>query len=313
MIIFSEMNSLMLSIDRTYTLLILLPFVFMFSVRSQEYGVTTIQNYKNTLNVFALKPPNNLNFCEEYVPINSSDIRERFDRELLVNTYWQSNMMLLIKRANKWFPMIEKILNEEGLPDDFKYLAVIESGLQNSRSPRGAKGFWQLMPSTAKEFGLEVNSNVDERYHVEKSTRVACQYLKKAKNKFGNWTLAAAAFNRGIHGIEKELLKQKVKSYYDLLLNDETKRYIFRILAVKIIMSNPKKYGYIFEQSDLYELPSTRIINWDLPINNIASFAEEQGINYKLLKIFNPWLIQNHLNNNSRKKYKIKIPLVCSD
>ena len=169
------------------------------------------------------------------------------------------------------------------------------------------------MPSTAKEFGLEVNSNVDERYHVEKSTRVACHYLKKAKNKFGNWTLSAAAFNRGIHGIEKELLRQKVKSYYDLLLNEETRRYVFRILAVKIIMSNPNNYGYNFEQSDLYELTPTRIINWDLPIQNIASFAEEQGINYKLLKIFNPWLIQNHLNNKSRKKYQIKIPLVCCD
>ena len=313
MIIFNQMNPLMVCIDRTYIFLILLSFVSIFSARTQEYDVTPIQNYKNILNVFALKLPNNLNFCEEYVPIDSSDIRERLDRELLVNTYWQSNMMLMIKRANKWFPMIEKILNEEGIPDDFKYLAVIESGLQNLRSPRGAKGFWQLMPSTAKEFGLEVNSNVDERYHVEKSTQVACQYLKKAKNKFGNWTLAAAAFNRGIHGIEKELLRQKAKSYYDLLLNQETSRYVFRILAVKIIMSNPNKYGYIFEQSDLYELSPTKIINWDLPIQNIASFAEEQGINYKHLKIFNPWLIQNHLNNKSRKKYQIKIPLVFFD
>ena len=169
------------------------------------------------------------------------------------------------------------------------------------------------MPSTAKEFGLEVNNNVDERYHVEKSTRVACKYLKKAKTKFGNWTLAAASFNRGIYGIEKELLKQKVESYYDLLLNNETRRYIFRILAVKIIMSNPKTYGFIFEQSDLYESTPVRIINWDLPIQNISSFAEEQGINYKLLKIFNPWLIQNHLNNKSRKKYQIKIPLVYNN
>ena len=303
----------MLSIDRTCIFLIFLSFVLIFRLRSQEYEFNPVQNNKNTLNVFALKLPVNLNFCGEFVPISYSDIRERFDRELLVNTYWQSNMMLLIKRANKWFPIIEKILNEEGIPDDFKYLAVIESGLQNLRSPRGAKGFWQLMPSTAKEFGLEVNSNVDERYHVEKSTRVACHYLKKAKNKFGNWTLSAAAFNRGIHGIEKELLRQKVKSYYDLLLNEETRRYVFRILAVKIIMSNPNNYGYNFEQSDLYELTPTRIINWDLPIQNIASFAEEQGINYKLLKIFNPWLIQNHLNNKSRKKYQIKIPLVCCD
>ena len=251
-----------------------------------------------------------MDFCGEKVPINFSDIKERLDRELLVNTYWQSNMMLLIKRANKWFPKIEAILNEEGVPDDFKYLAVIESGLENARSPRGAKGFWQLMPSTAKQFGLEVNSNVDERYHIEKSTRVACKYLKKAKSKFGSWTLAAASFNRGIYGIEKELIRQKVKNYYDLLLNNETSRYVFRILAVKDILSNPTSYGYVFEKSDLYNSTPVKIIDWYLPIENIASFAKEQGINYKLLKIFNPWLIQNHLNNKSRKKYEIQIPLM---
>ena len=280
---------------------------FNFYMRSQV-SETTINNKK--LKVFALKSPNNLDFCGEKVPINFSDIQERLDRELLVNTYWQSNMMLLIKRANKWFPKIEEILNEEGVPDDFKYLAVIESGLENARSPRGAKGFWQLMPSTAKQFGLEVNSNVDERYHIEKSTRVACKYLKKAKSKFGSWTLAAASFNRGIYGIEKELIRQKVKNYYDLLLNNETSRYVFRILAVKDILSNPTSYGYVYEKSDLYHSTPVKIIDWDLPIQNIASFAKEQGINYKLLKIFNPWLIQNHLNNNSRKKYEIQIPLI---
>ena len=280
---------------------------FNFYMRSQV-SETTINNKK--LKVFALKSPNNLDFCGEKVPINFSDITERLDRELLVNTYWQSNMMLLIKRANKWFPKIEEILNEEGVPDDFKYLAVIESGLENARSPKGAKGFWQLMPSTAKQFGLEVNSNVDERYHIEKSTRVACKYLKEAKSKFGSWTLAAASFNRGIYGIEKELIRQKVKNYYDLLLNNETSRYVFRILAVKDILSNPTNYGYVFEKSDLYNSIPVKIIDWDLPIQNIASFAKEQGINYKLLKIFNPWLIQNHLNNKSRKKYEIQIPLI---
>ena len=280
---------------------------FNFYMRSQV-SETIINNKK--LKVFALKSPNNLDFCGEKVPINFSDITERLDRELLVNTYWQSNMMLLIKRANKWFPKIEAILNEEGVPDDFKYLAVIESGLENARSPRGAKGFWQLMPSTAKQFGLEVNSNVDERYHIEKSTRVACKYLKKAKSKFGSWTLAAASFNRGIYGIEKELIRQKVKNYYDLLLNNETSRYVFRILAVKDILSNPTSYGYVYEKSDLYHSTPVKIIDWDLPIQNIASFAKEQGINYKLLKIFNPWLIQNHLNNKSRKKYEIQIPLI---
>ena len=290
-----------------FIFLILLFSGFNFYMRSQV-SETTINNKK--LKVFALKSPNNLDFCGEKVPINFSDIQERLDRELLVNTYWQSNMMLLIKRANKWFPKIEEILNEEGIPDDFKYLAVIESGLENARSPRGAKGFWQLMPSTAKQFGLEVNSNVDERYHIEKSTRVACKYLKEAKSKFGSWTLAAASFNRGIYGIEKELIRQKVKNYYDLLLNNETSRYVFRILAVKDILSNPTNYGYVFEKSDLYNSIPVKIIDWDLPIQNIASFAKEQGINYKLLKIFNPWLIQNHLNNNSRKKYEIQIPLI---
>ena len=290
-----------------FIFLILLFSGFNFYMRSQV-SETTINNKK--LKVFALKSPNNLDFCGEKVPINFSDIKERLDRELLVNTYWQSNMMLLIKRANKWFPKIEAILNEEGVPDDFKYLAVIESGLENARSSRGAKGFWQLMPSTAKQFGLEVNSNVDERYHIEKSTRVACKYLKKAKSKFGSWTLAAASFNRGIYGIEKELIRQKVKNYYDLLLNNETSRYVFRILAVKDILSNPTSYGYVFEKSDLYNSTPVKIIDWDLPIENIASFAKEQGINYKLLKIFNPWLIQNHLNNKSRKKYEIQIPLI---
>ena len=290
-----------------FIFLILLFSSFNFYMRSQV-SETIINNKK--LKVFALKSPNNLDFCGEKVPINFSDIKERLDRELLVNTYWQSNMMLLIKRANKWFPKIEAILNEEGVPDDFKYLAVIESGLENARSPRGAKGFWQLMPSTAKQFGLEVNSNVDERYHIEKSTRVACKYLKKAKSKFGSWTLAAASFNRGIYGIEKELIRQKVKNYYDLLLNNETSRYVFRILAVKDILSNPTSYGYVFEKSDLYNSTPVKIIDWYLPIENIASFAKEQGINYKLLKIFNPWLIQNHLNNKSRKKYEIQIPLI---
>ena len=290
-----------------FIFLILLFPSFNFYMRSQV-SETIINNKK--LKVFALKSPNNLDFCGEKVPINFSDIKERLDRELLVNTYWQSNMMLLIKRANKWFPKIEAILNEEGVPDDFKYLAVIESGLENARSPRGAKGFWQLMPSTAKQFGLEVNSNVDERYHIEKSTRVACKYLKKAKSKFGSWTLAAASFNRGIYGIEKELIRQKVKNYYDLLLNNETSRYVFRILAVKDILSNPTSYGYVFEKSDLYNSTPVKIIDWYLPIENIASFAKEQGINYKLLKIFNPWLIQNHLNNKSRKKYEIQIPLM---
>lgn len=258
--------------------------------------------------VYALKLPMNLEFSGEVVPLDQPDIRERLDKELLVNTYWQSNMMLLLKRANKYFPTIEKILEEEGIPDDFKYLAVIESALENVRSPKGAKGFWQIMPNTAKEYGLEVNSNVDERYHIEKSTRVASAYLSKAKKRLGSWTLAAASYNRGMYGTDRLLEKQIADNYYDLLLNNETCRYVFRILAIKEIMSNPKRYGFIYDPEDLYQPIPVRKIGLDTAIRNIAMFAKEQSINYKILKIHNPWLIQNHLNNKSRKYYEIEIP-----
>lgn len=258
--------------------------------------------------VYALKLPMNLEFSGEVVPLDQPDIRERLDKELLVNTYWQSNMMLLLKRANKYFPAIEKILEEEGIPDDFKYLAVIESALENVRSPKGAKGFWQIMPNTAKEYGLEVNSNVDERYHIEKSTRVASAYLNKAKKRLGSWTLAAASYNRGMYGTDRLLEKQIADNYYDLLLNNETSRYVFRILAIKEIMSNPKRYGFIYDPEDLYQPIPVRKIGLDTAIRNIAMFAKEQSINYKILKIHNPWLIQNHLNNKSRKYYEIEIP-----
>ena len=263
---------------------------------------------EDTYRVYALKLPASLEFSGEAVPLDKPDIRERLDKELLVNTYWQSNMMLLLKRANKYFPLIEEILKEEGVPEDFKYLAVIESALENVRSPRGAKGFWQIMPSTAKEYGLEVNSNVDERYHIKKSTRVACKYLKKAKKRFGTWTLAAASYNRGMLGIDRLLKKQITDNYYDMLLNRETSRYVFRILAVKEIMSNPQRYGFIYEPQDLYKPIPVRKIGLDTAINNIARFAKEQSINYKIIKIHNPWLIQNHLNNKSRKYYEIEIP-----
>ncbi len=278
------------------------------SVNPEIFTAFNIYGGGESSKVYALKIPEVLDFSGEEAPLNSPDLRERLDKELLVNTYWQSNMMLLLKRSNKWFPTIEKILKEEGVPEDFKFLAVIESGLENLRSPKGAKGFWQLMPSTAKEYGLEVNNNVDERYHIEKSTRVACKYLLKAKERFGSWTLAAAAYNRGMYGIDRLLNKQLVDNYYDLLLNKETSRYIFRILAVKEIMSHPDRYGYIYEENDLYQNVPVRKIGIDIPIINIAEYAKKHGINYKLLKIHNPWLIQNHLNNNSRKYYEIAIP-----
>ncbi len=263
--------------------------------------------------VYALNVSDTYSFAGETVLLNESDLYERMDKELLVNTYWQSNMLLLIKRSSKYFPQIEKILEEEGVPEDFKYLAVIESGLENVRSPAGAKGFWQIMRSTGKEMGLEVNSNVDERYNIELSTRVACKYLKKAKAKLGSWTLAAASYNRGISGISRLLKKQQVDSYYDLLLNSETKRYVFRILAVKEILSRPEEYGFFFEEKDLYKAAPVTTIKVDTAITNIASFAKTMGMNYKQLKIYNPWLLQNHLNNKSRKLYEITIPEIKTE
>ena len=262
----------------------------------------------NLYRVYALKTPENISFCDEEVPLKLLDVRERLDRELLVNTYWQSNMLLLIKRSYRFFPLIEKILKEEEVPQDFKYLAVIESGLENVRSPKGAKGIWQIMSGTAREYGLEVNKNVDERYNLELSTRAACKYLKKAKEKFGSWTLAAAAYNRGIAGISRNLSRQKVENYYDLLLGRETSRYIFRILAVKEIMENANNYGFIFQENDLYKPYEIRKIELDTAISNITDFSKKMGINYKTMKLHNPWLLENHLNNKSRKKYIFKIP-----
>ena len=269
---------------------------------------TLEKNTSSTYNIKALKIPNGLSFAGEKVPTELDDIKERMDRELLVNTYWQSNGLLLIKRAHKYFPLIEPLLKKYGIPDDFKYLAVAESGLENNSSPAGASGFWHFLKSSAKEYGLEVNQNVDERYNLEKSTKVAAEYLKKSKKRFGTWTLAAAAYNAGNARIARNLKKQQVTNYYDLLLNSETSRYVFRIVALKEVLSNPRKYGFEFEEDDLYNLPDIKTVKVDTVITNIASFAKKFKTNYKELKLNNAWLRENKLNNKSRKLYKIKIP-----
>ena len=259
--------------------------------------------------VEALPLPDQIFFAGEEVVLDDPDIKERLDRELLVNTYWQSNALLLLKRANKYFPLIESTLAEYQIPDDFKYLALIESGLQNVTSPAGAKGFWQIMPATGKEYGLEINTNVDERYHVKKATETACKYLIQAKRKLGSWTLAAASYNAGVRGIERRLEEQQVDNYFDLLLGEETGRYIFRILAVKRIFSDPKSFGFYFNQDDLYTAQKTRTVLVDTAITDIVNFAKSQGVTYKTLKIHNPWLRDPFLKNASRKVYEIEIPL----
>ena len=266
------------------------------------------KNVADSYKITAIEIPDDLNFAGEPVPLKDPEIMERVDREFLVNTYWQSNAVLLMKRANKYFPIIEPILAKNGIPDDFKYLAVAESGLENVVSPAGATGFWQIMKATGREYGLEVNDNVDERYHVEKSTQVACDYIKKWKERFGTWTLTAAAYNAGPAGIQKYMGIQQVDDYYDLLLGQETGRYVFRILAIKEIISHPEKYGFELDENDMYEKVPTFAVEVDTVVTSWADFAQLYEINYKVLKRHNPWLREPNLNNASRKKYTIEIP-----
>lgn len=266
------------------------------------------KNVSSEYRISAIEIPADLNFANEIVPQEDPEIMERVDREFLVNTYWQSNALLLMKRAHKYFPVIEPILSKNGIPDDFKYLAVAESGLQNVVSHAGATGFWQIMKATGREYGLEINSNVDERYHLEKSTEVACRYLQKYKEKYGSWTLAAAAYNAGPGSINKYMGIQKANDYYDLLLGEETGRYVFRILAIKEILSNPEKYGFDIESDDLYNAVPTFNVVVEEPVQNFADFAQQYEINYKILKRHNPWLREPHLNNASGKTYTLEIP-----
>lgn len=249
-----------------------------------------------------------MDFSGEEVPTFMADVQERLDKEMITNMNYHTNTTLVIKRANKVFPIIEPILAKYGVPDDFKYLAVIESSLVNAVSPAGARGVWQFMPSTAKEKGMEVSEEVDERYHLEKSTEAACKYLLSAKEKFGSWTLAAASYNGGMNGIAKKMEEQHVDNYYDLLLTEETSRYVFRILALKEIMKNSDKYGFSIPKEALYYTIPTKKIVIDSSITDLAKFAKIQGVNYKILKIHNPWLRDKKLTNNSRKKYEIEIP-----
>lgn len=252
--------------------------------------------------------PTTTDFAGETTPLHVVDVRERLDRELLINANLHSTTTLILKRANRAFPVIEPILQKYGIPDDFKYLAVIESGLVNAVSSAGARGVWQFMPETAKEKGMEINDFVDERYHLEKSTEAACKYLLAAKNKFGSWTMAAASYNGGMNGVNKKIEEQQVTNYYDLALTEETSRYVFRILALKEIMKNPGKYGFNIYPTDLYSPIPTKKIEVDSTITDLASFAKTQGINYKILKIHNPWLRDKKLVNPSKKKYEIEIP-----
>jgi len=281
-------------------------FIFISIAGKEEQDSMVINHPNSTLAV--PKIPSNLNFAGEVAKLHDTEVRERFDRELLVNTFWHSNTILMLKRANKYFPVIEPILAKNGVPDDFKFLCMIESGLTNAVSPANAAGFWQFLATTGKRYGLEVSNEVDERYDLAKSTEAACKYLKDNKEKLGSWTLAAAAYNMGENGVLRQLKSQGVDSYYDLYLNSETSRYLFRILAAKEIYTRQADYGFVMEEEALYSPIPTRSIYIDSSIANWPEFAIEQGTNYKYLKNLNPWIQQRELNNKSKKVYTILLP-----
>ncbi len=252
--------------------------------------------------------PAMIEFAGEKMPLQAQDIYEKMDRELMATVFWQSNTMMLMKRSRKYFPIIEPILKTYGIPDDFKYLCVQESGLSNAVSPSGAKGFWQLLEGTAKPLGLEMNEFVDERYHLEKSTEAACKYFRESYASLNNWTLTAASYNRGLNGTLRDLSSQEVNSFYDLQMNEETSRYIYRVAAYKLIFENPELYGFFLNSEDYYAPVKTRNLELDSSIDNLATFARLNGANYKILKGLNPWLRDKSLPNKSKKKYVIALP-----
>ncbi len=268
---------------------------------------SVVENFHSKYAIYPVSIPEKITFAGESVPIHNFDVRESLDRELLINTYWQSQTLLFIKKSNRYFPIIEPILKANGVPDDLKYIAVAESGLMNVTSPAGAKGFWQIMKGTAKDYHLEVNDEVDERYNLEKSTQVACDYLKKSYEKYGSWAMAAASYNMGRKNISKQIARQKTHNYYDLVLGSETGRYVFRALALKLILEEPEKYGFYVKPSEKYQPIKYKIVTVDTAVADFADFAYQMGVNYKVLKQLNPWLRDNFLTNKNHKTYNIKI------
>ncbi len=258
--------------------------------------------------IYSAPHPQEITFAGEPVPFKDPEVKERYDHELLVNTYWQSQTVLFLKRSGRYFPIIEPILESYGIPEDFKYLPLIESGFMNVVSPAGAVGFWQIMESTAQQYGLEVTKEVDERYHVEKATHVACQYLQYAYDQLGSWTLAAASYNMGIAGVKRQLERQHARNFYDLTLNPETGRYLYRLMAVRHILENPRDYGFRVRKKDRYPLIPTYEVAVDTAIDNLGEFAQSYGINYRILKYHNPWLRYEYLPQHAGKTYKIAIP-----
>jgi membrane-bound lytic murein transglycosylase D len=299
---------------RTHILIIILAFVVvagLVSILGFNYSNSspdsTLSGDINSLSA-GFKLPDSLNFAGERMPLENFDTRESLDREIITTAYRHSSTILIIKKAHRYFPVIEKILVQNGIPDDFKYLAVAESDLLNQVSPAGATGFWQIMPETGKEQGMEINTEVDERYGLERSTKFACDFFRKSYEKYGNWTLAAASYNGGRNAVDDQIEIQKENNYYDLLLSEETARYIFRAVAYKLVISDPAAYGFDVSERDYYPELRYSEVTVDSAVSDIASFAKSFGTNYKMLKFLNPWLRKPYITNKSKKSYQIKIP-----
>ncbi len=258
--------------------------------------------------VYSPKIPETMDFCGETVPLDKYYVREALDREMIVNTYGHSSTLLYFKRAHRFFPVIEPILKRNGIPDDFKYLCVIESGLTNATSPAKAQGFWQFMKTTGQKYNLEVNDEIDMRNNLEAATEAACQFLKALYRNLGSWTAAAAAYNCGEAGLSRNMEKQSISDYYDTRLNSETSRYIYRILAVKQIMQHPQEYGFYLRPCDLYPVIPTRTATLSGQNVDLYAFAKENGCSYKLLRELNPWITTEKLTNKANRSYTIKLP-----
>ena len=271
-------------------------------LKEQEFVEYTELPQGNTVNAVAIEMPDTLSFAGEPVPLNIADVRERLDREMHINAYWHTNTIFLLKRAHRWLPQIARVLEEEGIPEDFKFVPAIEGAFKNDISPKSAIGFWQFRKDAAREFGLEVSRQVDERYDPIKSTRAASKYLRKAYERFGSWTLVAASFNRGRSGIIRAMESQKVDNYYDLMLNDETSRYVFRILAAKEILQHPHRYGFEVPNELLYEIEPIKYVTVSDNVDNWVDWSQQQGINFKLLKRHNPWIQSKSLKVSSGKE-----------
>ncbi|MBN2487201.1 MAG: lytic transglycosylase domain-containing protein [Bacteroidales bacterium] len=293
----------------SWQLTVVLSFLLLIALfLSSDFGPADTLKMPDNLSAVPPELPEKIEFAREEVPLAFFDVRESLERELMVNVYWHSQTIWLLQKAYRFFPVIEPILKQNNIPDDFKYLAVAESGLSNVVSPAGATGFWQIMEGTGKDYGLEINPEVDERYHLEKATEFACKYINESFSKYQNWTLAAASYNVGRKGIDRQIERQNENEFYNMLFNDETARYIFRILAFKIIFENPGDYGFQIPPNKRYKPIPYQYFETSEEISSLAEFAKGHNTNYKFLKMLNPWLRDDKLLNKSHKTYLIKIP-----